>query len=173
MPAIKEEKTLIDFGHPDAVIQWFASDDVVMGGVSNSGLQATAASTALFAGVVSLENNGGFASIRCRPAHYDLRGYDGIALRVKGDGKRYGMNLEVKPAFNGVLYRASFDTGAETWSTIYLPFGEFMPMYRGMKLRAVPIDLGNIVSLGLIITNKQSGPFALEIASINVYQAEE
>jgi len=46
-----------------------------------------------FKGIVSLENNGGFASIRSGTANYDLSDFEGLLIRVRGDGHRYAFNL--------------------------------------------------------------------------------
>lgn len=55
---------LIDFASPASVARWSAIDDVVMGGISHSRLDHDPAGHGVFAGVVSLERNGGFASVR-------------------------------------------------------------------------------------------------------------
>ena len=41
-----------------------------------------------FSGILSLENTGGFASIRSRPAKLGLDADDTVAVRLKGDGPR-------------------------------------------------------------------------------------
>jgi hypothetical protein len=57
-----------DFGDAARVAGWFSIDDRVMGGVSSSRLRYDAASHAVFEGPLSLERNGGFASVRSPPA---------------------------------------------------------------------------------------------------------
>jgi hypothetical protein len=59
-----------------------------MGGVSHSRLRHDAAGHAVFEGVVSLENNGGFASVRSRPLDLGVPGAANYSLEVRGDGKR-------------------------------------------------------------------------------------
>lgn len=56
--------TLFDFTDPSAANAWHAIDDRVMGGISRSTLRHHPAGHALFEGTVSLERNGGFASVR-------------------------------------------------------------------------------------------------------------
>jgi len=82
-------KLLFDFSTERTVGAWVSIDDVVMGGVSSSRLEATGSDTAVFTGLVSLENNGGFASVRSRPEEHDLGGYSGLEIRIRGDGRRY------------------------------------------------------------------------------------
>ena len=55
---------------------WPSIDDVVMGGRSHSEM-VIEDGVAAFRGVVSLENNGGFASVRSNPADHDLAGLTG------------------------------------------------------------------------------------------------
>ena len=56
--------TLFDFDSADAVSGWFSVDDRVMGGVSVSQMRYAGDGVARFSGDMSLENNGGFASVR-------------------------------------------------------------------------------------------------------------
>ena len=58
---------LYDFSSEGAVEEWISINDVVMGGISTGGLERTPEGTAVFSGNVSLERNGGFASVRSRP----------------------------------------------------------------------------------------------------------
>jgi NADH dehydrogenase [ubiquinone] 1 alpha subcomplex assembly factor 1 len=65
-----------------------------MGGISKSELVILDKSIGVFRGNLSLENNGGFASIRTFPTDYNLSGFDGISIRVRGDGKKYQVRLQ-------------------------------------------------------------------------------
>ncbi|URE48804.1 Complex I intermediate-associated protein 30 (CIA30) [Musa troglodytarum] len=121
---------------------WGALDDVVMGGVSESGFQVDpkgnedGGPTGLFKGVVSIANNGGFTSIRTKnfSTPEDLSAYDGIEIRVKGDGRRYKLILRTSSDWDTVGYTASFDTTKEKWETIKLPFSSFRPIFRARTL---------------------------------------
>lgn len=158
---------LFDFGTEGHAAEWAAINDVVMGGVSTGQLRQTSQGTAVFAGRLSLENNGGFASVRSRARQRDLSAYRGIALRVRGDGGRYKVNIKTDSRFDGLQYRHAFETTADEWQTVYLPFREFVPSFRGRIVPdAPPMDLSRITSLGLMISDKQAGPFRLEVQSI-------
>lgn len=158
------EITLFDFSRESSAAEWFSINDVVMGGVSTGRMETTVKGTALFAGQVSLENNGGFASVRSAPGEFDLRGMSGIALRVRGDGRRYKLSIKTDAGFDGVLYQAPFETRDDQWQTIVVPFNRFVARFRGRGVPdAPPLDLANVVSLGLLISDKQDGAFRLEI----------
>jgi hypothetical protein len=161
---------LLSFDRPESLAEWFPTDDVVMGGVSSSRVTGSGAGTALFTGRVSLENNGGFAAVRRRSPVSDLRAFSGLILRVRGDGKRYGVNLKTTGYAQALLYQVDFDTESNSWQEIILPFRIFTPRSVGFPVRnAPPLDLGMIRSIGLMIADKQAGQFTLELAWIKVY----
>lgn len=163
---------LFDFSSEQAIDDWMPMNDVLMGGVSSGRLGATGNDTAAFAGRVSLDSGGGFASVRSRPRTYDLRGSSGLELRIRGDGRSYKINLKTDLRADGTLYRAVFETREDTWQTRRLPFGEFLPTWRGrFDAEAPPLDLSRVTSLGLMISDRQAGPFRLEIAWIGAYAA--
>jgi NADH dehydrogenase [ubiquinone] 1 alpha subcomplex assembly factor 1 len=164
-------KTLLfDFSTERSIDDWVPIHDAVMGGVSTGRLEATGNETVAFAGLVSLENNGGFASVRSLPREHDLSGYSGLELRIRGDGRRYKINLRTDPRAAGILYRAVFETRDDEWQTLRLPFEKFVPTFRGRIVREAPsLDLSRVTSLGLMISDGQAGPFRLEIAGIGAY----
>jgi len=168
--ALQKEYILFDFSKSDDVAQWYSRDDTVMGGISNSQLRATDEGTAAFVGEVSLENNGGFAAIRSRDAHYDLSAFTGVVLHIKGDLKTYSMNIRTDTSSNGLRYQANFKVVREEWMVVLLPFQNFVAARRGQRPPDAPaLDLHSICSFGFIIANKQVGPFRLELASIKAY----
>src|SRR5690606_39501342 len=48
---------------------------------------------AVFQGTLSLENNGGFASVRSGAIEQDLGKTHGVVVRVRGDGKTYQFRI--------------------------------------------------------------------------------
>lgn len=162
--------SLFEFG--DAETPWRPINDGVMGGVSK-GRFTVDDGVAIFQGDLSLENNGGFASARSVPRAIDLSGGENILLRVKGDGKRYAFRLRTTDAFDGVSYQARFDTVAGEWRTITIPLKEFVPVFRGRQLRDVdPLDPAAVRTMGVLISDKQVGPFRLEIDWIRLHAPE-
>jgi len=154
---------------------WYPVDDVVMGGRSSSALQWYDR-IAVFTGTVSLEQGGGFASVRT--AEYapplDLSAGTGVALRLRGDGRRYKLVLRSGDFDTGVAYSAPFDTAAGQWLIVPLPFARFVPAFRGRTLAdAPPLDPTRICALQLMISKVEfdgqpnrhflPGPFRLEI----------
>jgi hypothetical protein len=173
---------LFDFTQPDANLQatWGAVDDVVMGGVSESGIRL-ANGYALFSGNVSTDNSGGFASVRTRnfEPSFNLSNYRGIELRVKGDGQRYKLFVRTETRWDGVGYAHSFDTIADEWMTIQVPFQDLVPIFRAKTVNDAPLDTTQICSLQLMLSKFEydkalnprftPGLFSLQIESISAY----
>lgn len=171
MGADSGELFISNFDKPGEGKIWRVINDGVMGGISSSTWNITENGAAVFAGNVSLENNGGFASVRSAVGTYDLSKYKGIALRIKGDGKRYNLNLKTDAEFDSILYQAEFETEKEKWQLIELPFSRFVPTYHGFVPPDAPkLDTKEIRRLGFLIADKQKGPFRLEIAWIKAYR---
>ena len=168
---IKNEIILFDFQQSDEVNNWLVVNDGVMGGLSQSEIVLSRNNTAVFQGTVSLENNGGFASTRTSPQLYDLAGYDGIIVRLKGDGKKYQFRLRMDNRFDGISYRYHFKTEINKWIKIRVPFNQCVPVFRGRVLQGVePLSAKRIQQIGFLISDKQSGLFKLEIDYINAYK---
>jgi monofunctional biosynthetic peptidoglycan transglycosylase len=163
---------LFDFGDPSRAGGFAPIDDAVMGGRSRS--RATVVGGALrFEGEVSLEDGGGFASIRSAPAPLDLSGATGLALRVRGDGRRYKVNLRTDDAPEDVAWQASFETATGGWEVVLLPLDRFSPVARGRPAPgAGPLRPDRIRTVGLLISDRQAGPFRLEVATMAGYRLE-
>ena len=132
-----------------------------------NGLQVTGDGTGVFAGRLSLANNGGFASVRTVMASGDLSNFAGLVLRVRGDGRRYQLRLRTDGDFDGLAYRAEFDTEPGRWIAVALPFDAFVPTFRGyVPSNAPPLDPGAIRQLGVLIGDKIEGEFRLEVQRI-------
>ena len=160
-------RPLIDFASAAAVARWSAIDDAVMGGVSRSQLQHDPAGHAIFSGIVSLEHNGGFASVRSPTLDTKAPGTRLCRLEVYGDGKRYKLNLRTDNSFDGVNYQAVFEAPAHIWTQLSLPLTDFQPSFRGRRVPdAPPFDPARLQQIGLMIADRQAGPFALAIRSI-------
>ena len=177
------EKMLFDFSQPSSNLRevWGAVDDVVMGGVSQSGIRLSG-DRAIFSGNVSTANNGGFASIRTRnlTPPLDLSAYQGIALRVKGDGYRYKFIIRAEGKWDGIGYSYSFDTVKDSWITVKIPFLELIPVFRAKTVPdASAFNRSQVYSMQLMLSKFEydgslnphfsPGVFQLEIESISAY----
>jgi monofunctional biosynthetic peptidoglycan transglycosylase len=162
---------IVHFG-TDSADDWFVVNDGVMGGRSSSALNREGG-VAVFEGYLSLENNGGFASVRAPITDGALSGASRIVLRVRGDGKRYQLRLRPGRRFDGVAFAAGFETRAGEWIIVELPVEAFEPTYRGFRPRGVgALDPSRIGQVGIMLTDKQDGAFRLELEWIGMTGGE-
>ncbi|MDP1650111.1 MAG: CIA30 family protein [Rubrivivax sp.] len=73
---------LFDFRDPLTANDWAAIDDRVMGGISRSRLRHDPKGHAVFEGEVSLERNGGFASVRSSPGERGKPGAEACVIEI-------------------------------------------------------------------------------------------
>ncbi len=163
-PIAASEILIEDFSEGAVVLRWQIVNDSVMGGISNSDVGRVTDETVRFSGTLSLENNGGFASMRSAGRMPDLAGTDAVVVRVKGDGRTYQLRLRTGNGWRVPDYRAEFETRLGEWQTHVLPLREFKAGWRGMAVRdAPPIEAGQIRSVGILLGDKKPGGFMLEI----------
>lgn len=150
---------------------WRAVNDGVMGGVS-TGRMVKAEDTLRFEGELSLQNNGGFASVR-RQVDQDLSRATMVRIQVRGDGRKYQFRIRHDGRFDGVSWRAEF-TSSRDWQTLELPLDEFIPVFRGRRVpSAGPVDPSSIRQVGFLLADKQPGLFALDIRSIEFVSTQD
>ncbi|EDX83969.1 Complex I intermediate-associated protein 30 [Synechococcus sp. PCC 7335] len=182
---------IFDFSKPGCnLAAWGALDDVVMGGVSQGQIALVNSGQpdqhVVFAGVVSTENSGGFSSVRTQnfePA-FDFSGWLGLQLAVKGDGQRYKFILRNSAGWDSPAYIYGFDTVADKWIDVDVPFSELVPTFRARTVpSASPYDPAKTVSFQLMLSKFEydrqlnssftAGPFKLAVKQIGLYRSQE
>ena len=163
---------LVDFGGPAATDRWQAVNDGVMGGVSDGRFRITGDRVLEFFGTLSLENNGGFASVRTKPTDLGLQAGDIIVVRVKGDGREYVLNLYTKSRRIAFSYRAPLPTTKDEWSEVEVALEDFVPTAFGRRVQGMgPVEADQINGLGFMLSDKQPGSFQLQVESVKVSRA--
>ncbi len=164
-----EGRSLFDFAKPDAAQAWLPVNDGVMGGVSDGRFKITDQGTMEFFGTLSLENNGGFASVRSRRHGLELRSDDALLIRLRGDGREYLLNLYVPSREVAFSYRAAIPTKANEWAEVRIPLKDCYATSFGRRLEtAGPVDARQVDSIGFMLSDKKAGPFKLEVAWVKV-----
>lgn len=167
-PVKPTNETMINFTDRAEAQRWRSVDDAVMGGRSASRMKTTSTGHCMFTGDLSIENNGGFASIRRAVDRGALDGASHVALRVRGDGNTYQLRFRTSRGFNAASYQAEFDTVAGEWINVELELASFELKWRGRSVRnPEPLDPSRILGMGLLIANKQVGSFQLELESLS------
>ncbi|MBK7631973.1 MAG: CIA30 family protein [Ignavibacteriales bacterium] len=167
---LNEDNILLNSSFMQTENKWRIVNDGVMGGLSSSNVNVNEDNKIVFKGNVSLENNGGFASLRSPIKNYNFEKFSGIELRMKGDGKRYSISMKETAYFTGYFYTTSLETKKEEWMVIKIPFDEFKLYYYGKETgSSKKIPLNNIKEISLLIGDKQEGTFITEIDYIKLY----
>lgn len=160
-------RTLFAFDEAAQAEDWRVVNDGVMGGVSRGRFRITASKTLEFSGTLSLENNGGFASIRSRPRDLGLGPGDHILVRVRGDGRRYSLNLYVPSRRTAFSYRVPLTTARDEWVEHRFPLEEFRASWFGRPVDE-PLEPRRVESVGFMLSDGTPGPFRLEVDWIRV-----
>jgi uncharacterized surface protein with fasciclin (FAS1) repeats len=157
-------KFLFDFSDRSAAKQWVSVNDSVMGGISEGGFRITDDKTLVFSGNLSLENRGGFTSIRTKAKDLNLGGFERITVRVKGDGRTYSLNLMTSSRSAASSYRAPINTKKDTWQEVSLNLKDFVYTSFGRVITTAPtLKAKDIRRIGFTLSDKKAGPFRLEV----------
>jgi NADH dehydrogenase [ubiquinone] 1 alpha subcomplex assembly factor 1 len=150
---------VVDFSRSEAVLAFWVINDGVMGGVSTSRLSAVTGAM-LFEGELSLENNGGFASFR--GAVRLSAESAALLLTVRGDGQRYKLALKLDDGAGTAQYQAAF-VAPHAWRSLRFEPADFTASFRGRPIAAPIVRFADVQYFGLLISDKQSGPFKIEL----------
>jgi monofunctional biosynthetic peptidoglycan transglycosylase len=171
--ANEKTETLFDFSGTEPAKGWQTVNDGVMGGVSEGKFKITDAKTMEFYGNLSLENNGGFTSVRTRPKDLDLAEGDALIVKVRGDGREYSLNLYVPTQRTAFSYRAAVKTKKDEWIEVRLPLKDFEATWFGRPVPdAGPVAAEQVNALGILLGDKKPGPFKLEVGWIKVQRTD-
>jgi NADH dehydrogenase [ubiquinone] 1 alpha subcomplex assembly factor 1 len=173
MSSASSEFVLFDWTRDQTASGWSAVDDRVMGGISRSRMRWDTAGHAVFEGRVSLENNGGFASVRTVVASPIPSDKDTFMVRVRGDGKRYALMVRTDRTFEGVAYHAGFvapasSSATDGWTTVRLERSKFVAKFRGRLVNAPPLKLEHVKQIGFMVSDGQAGEFRLDVQTIAI-----
>lgn len=152
-------------------LTWRVVNDGVMGGLSEGDATMTEGGFMKFSGTLSLENNGGFSLVETGEVDLNLSNDLGALLLVKGDGRTYQLRFESDALYRGrpVSFSGEFSTKAGEWEQVKIPFDSFRGSWRGTDLPAQKLNPADIRRVGILLGDKQNGPFALEVDWIRTY----
>ena len=161
-----QETSLYQFNKNSKPKDWNIVDDIVMGGRSSGGIRINNDGYGVFSGNVSLENNGGFSSIKYRFNKKTLNKNAKIILKIKGDGKPYQFRIKSKSS-DKHSYISHFNTGVD-WEMIKIDVNSMYPSYRGKQLNLPNDKINSFEEVSIFIGNKRNETFKLEIDNIKI-----
>lgn len=157
---------LFDFSKESNIQNWIVVNDGVMGGLSKGDFSIENEGHALFKGYVSLENNGGFSSVRYNLETKSVKNFKKIKLRLKGDGKQYQIRVKTRIS-DYYSYIAYVKTNGE-WQTLEILFSEMIPSFRGSKLDLPNYPGEYLDQFAILIGNKKKEDFELYLDKIEL-----
>jgi hypothetical protein len=158
-----DERTLIAFDAAPQDINWEVFTDEVTGAGSANEFHVNGSGFAKFSGDVPQAIEGGYVACRCTGREFDLSDSDALRIRIRGDGKTYGVTLRSNGT-DGLCYTTDVMTRAGEWQEYTLPFSSFIPRSRGHYVNnALPLSPNAITSVGFFIDHKQEGHFRLDV----------
>jgi NADH dehydrogenase [ubiquinone] 1 alpha subcomplex assembly factor 1 len=169
MSANAEMEKISDFDGKEGDPKLEVKGDRVMGGRSE-GEVVTEDGVLKFSGKLSLERNGGFIIFLMKGLELDFSGKEAFVLRVKGDGRKYKVRMELEPKNPACKqFHADLETKAGEFVEVKVPFSAFRPGWGGQIMEGdAPEDLSRILKVGLILADYEQGPFSVELDWIGV-----
>lgn len=157
---------IYDFSTKSNPTAWRIIDDGVMGGESQGNFSIDEKGHGVFEGTVSLENNGGFSSVRYQCDKVKVTPTSKVCLFIKGDKKKYQFRIKDK-AESYYSYIATFKTSGE-WQEIEIPLKDLYPSFRGRKLDMPNFSSSSFEEIVFLIGNKKNENFTLMIDKIEL-----
>jgi NADH dehydrogenase [ubiquinone] 1 alpha subcomplex assembly factor 1 len=149
-----------------SIENWYIVNDNVMGGVSKSNIVFNENGNAVFKGSVSLENNGGFCSVRYDCDKINVSDFSKVTFRIKGDGKKY--QFRIRADRNDYYSYISYFKTSGNWETIEILLADMYPVFRGRNLDMANFSHNTISEIAFLIGNKKEEKFQLEIEKIEL-----
>ena len=157
---------IFDFNIKSEIRKWVIVDDVVMGGRSSGNFKLNNEGHGVFEGEISLENNGGFSSVRYDFEKTSLEGKTKVNITLLGDGKEYQFRIK---ADNGDYYSyiIPFSTSGE-WEEIEIQLKDMYPSFRGRRLDFPNFSERSFEGITFLIGNKKNEKFKLVLDKIEL-----
>lgn len=157
---------IFNFNHNTNISDWKIVDDVVMGGRSNGTFKIDSDGNGVFSGDVSLENNGGFSSVRYQFEKINTTKDSKVIIRLKGDGKEY--QFRIKNNRNTYYsYITNFKTNGD-WENIIINLKDLYPSFRGQTMNISNFTGNSIEEIVFLIGNKKNESFNLILDKIEI-----
>lgn len=167
VPQNAADRVLVSFPTQQSAESWVNIDDSVMGGVSDSD-SSWEDGALVFAGVLSAENNGGFAStLGPADATIGARAAAATALRIdaSGDGRSYLLQLRTSTS-RDERWICRFTPAADGTSIVLITQFERVNRFLRPVGPGSGLDPSTIDQVGIYVLDGQVGDFRLSLRSI-------
>ncbi|KAF0707680.1 hypothetical protein AaE_013503 [Aphanomyces astaci] len=189
---------IFHFNSQDSVAGWLVSSDQAIGGTSACTFKHEPrrtdddpeAGAAVFSGNLSLNLQpteqyvvrSGYCAIRGNvPRHLLLHGYEGLAMRIKTDGRvyvpcfQYRINAQADGWNPHDLYMGFLKAPANEWVEAELKFSDFILTSRGYTQVDDPnkLDPAKLSKIGIALADDKEGEFEFAIEWIKAVEKVE
>ncbi|MEE2756731.1 MAG: CIA30 family protein [Myxococcota bacterium] len=147
-------------------LNWNTVNDTVMGGRSSATVTTNELGELIWSGSLSLENNGGFVSIRNSDNWHDWSAYDGVEVVIAGQGRAIQVTLQrADRIIRAGGYRALVHTKSAGDTRVFIPFSAFVLKRFGRQIDGPHLNTGlkRVGELGLLIADKRPGSFSVTL----------
>ena len=158
-------QNIFDFGSDVNLKNWYIVNDDVMGGFSSATITVNKSGHGVFSGKISLDNNGGFASVRHNLKNYISKD-NTINIVLKGDKKIYQLRIK-ENNYDYHSYVYNFTTSGK-WEVVSINLNDMYPSYRGRKLNSQNFNGKQINQISILISNKVVENFSLLIDKLYI-----
>ncbi|OZJ06600.1 hypothetical protein BZG36_00430 [Bifiguratus adelaidae] len=176
----KRELPMLSLNSPKDLERWAIGCDMDIGGFSEANLEMTENGTARFWGNISTKlpdnpeiKQSGYAAIRSKPGApsffgipcWDTTLFRYLALRVRGDDRKYFVNIQTDGIIQTDLYQHRlFLRKPGEWETVMIPFRDFILTNNG-QIQPDQIEMfrEKVKTIGISLIDRQEGPFNIEL----------
>ncbi|MEM9824291.1 MAG: CIA30 family protein [Bacteroidota bacterium] len=153
-----------DFGKNKDGNDWEIINDGVMGGLSKGEFEFTD-HTLKFYGSVSLDNYGGFTSIKSPFKTFDLGLAQKVKIRYKTSNQSIAINLENSKEFYKPYYKLNLEDTNDEWKSVEIEINQFKGYSLGQEVstKISKEFLKSVQRIGFITSQKKEGKFNIEV----------
>ncbi|RKP07404.1 complex I intermediate-associated protein 30-domain-containing protein [Thamnocephalis sphaerospora] len=185
------ERVLQRLNTKEALSNWAVGCDKDIGGYSSASLDLTPEGTAKFHGTLSMRLprqrkhivRSGYAAMRCKGARptlfgdvfWDTTPFRFLLLRVRGDHRRYMVNLQTDGVIETDLFQHRlFLRRPGEWEDVLIAFRDFTQTNNGLILPdQMQMLRERVRTVGVSLADGQEGSFQLEIDHIKMINTED
>lgn len=190
----KTVATILDFKHSadDSLANVLTRCDKEMGGFSTVNFDIDRnTNSGHFYGYLNLDlpkdnpevTRSGYAMFRTKDqkeswlsgnVYWDWSNYQSLVLRVKGDRRKYLVNIQANtPLVTDLFQHRLFLNHPGEWETVVIPLNDFVMTNWGVIQDGCEINKSEIKTVGIGLLDKQYGPYSLNVDWIKVMTGAE
>ncbi|MEO1218708.1 MAG: CIA30 family protein [Bacteroidota bacterium] len=157
-------ETEFNFGKDKMGNDWEVINDGVMGGLSKGKIEMTE-NTLKFSGSISLDNYGGFTSVKSPFTKIDLSNSKKVKIRYRTKNQSVAISLENSKEFYKPYFKMNLANTNNEWKTVDRSINEFKENKLGQETSTQISSkfLESVQRIGLITSQKKEGDFTVEI----------